>query len=86
MTKLEAIKEVARRDGATPAEIEIGIRRVMLANAFPFGPHEEIPAGEEEAFILMNLERKRTVDFMAQNFPSFNAAMETKMRSRARRN
>lgn len=86
MTKLEAFKEAARRDGDTPAEIERGFQNVILAGALPADAHDQITAGEEEAFISLHLAKKRRSDFLSKTFPPFNEKMESIARKRASKN
>jgi hypothetical protein len=52
MTKLEAFKEAARRSVDSPEEVERRFKNVILVGALPPDANDEIPPGEEEAFII----------------------------------
>jgi hypothetical protein len=69
MTKLEAMKEAARRDGWDPAMIERGFQRIVLANALPCDAYDELLAGEVEPYIERQMTVKREVDTLRQMSP-----------------
>jgi len=76
MTKLEAWKEVALRDGHTPEYVKNMFEKVVLDGALPPDAYEQIPGGSEESFIQKHLGIKRKADFLRQTSPSYNDAMK----------
>lgn len=62
MTKLEGYKQAAIRDGDSPEMVKLQFETAILRGLEPVDAYEQIPAGEEEAFIAFQLERKRSVD------------------------
>jgi len=86
MTFLEGCKEAMRRDGSTSAEIENAFRKVAFACALPWPSGEEIPAGEEEAFIARQLFINLKVKELIKSDPSFNSRMEAMLSRKTKSN
>lgn len=76
MTRLEAYKEAARRSGDPPGRIEFLFAKAFIEGIIPEGYNEEIPAGEEEAFILRNMEIKEA---MKNPPPHITARLQAKL-------
>lgn len=59
MTRIEGYRQAALRDGELEADVDRRFKVLIAQGALPPGATEEIPPGEEEAFILQQLETKR---------------------------
>jgi hypothetical protein len=62
MTRMQAFLEAARRDGESAEQIERKFMLVRAMGVIPPDADEEIPAGQEEAFIEAQLRLKRKVE------------------------
>ena len=83
MTKLEACKEAARRDGASEEQITHFFDKIALAGAFPDDIHDEIPRGKEEAEIERQIALKRK---MKNPPPGARKELEKILRNKQARN
>lgn len=62
MIKLDAYKQAALRDGWSPERVKSRFENAALKGLLPPDAYENLPEDEAEAFIQMQLERKRDVD------------------------
>lgn len=80
MTKLEALKETARRDGGDPLEVELVFKQMTKLGADrAYQWNDELPPGTEEQYILEQLAIKQRADQRYAKNPGgcFVKALET---------
>jgi len=59
MTKIDCMKEAARRDGDSEEKIERLFRLAVIEGMIPDDADEQVPRDEQEEYILEQLEMKR---------------------------
>ncbi|MDB6020793.1 MAG: hypothetical protein JWQ04_650 [Pedosphaera sp.] len=80
MLKLEGYKQAAIRDGESPESVRRKFQGHVLRGTEPHDAYEEIAPGQEEAFIELQLSRKRDV---AARLALGDLALMARMRTNA---